>query len=105
MSKSRVQKRSREIAVSPLMVRLDGKSKDVLVEAARLRGISVSDYVRTVTVPQARREVASAQDWSLVLTAEEQLAFWQALQAAPDLTPAKKRLGALMRGKALREKQ
>jgi uncharacterized protein (DUF1778 family) len=45
------------------MVRLDEQSKRCLTEAAGLRHISVSDYVRTVTVPQAKREIdaASAQ--------------------------------------------
>ena len=37
---------------SPLMVRLDEESKQCLAEAASLRHVSVSDYVRTVTVPQ-----------------------------------------------------
>jgi uncharacterized protein (DUF1778 family) len=83
---------------SPLMVRLDAESKQALTDAAELRRISVSDYVRTVTIPQARREVASARDQTILLTPDEQLAFWQALQAAPKLTPAQKRLGALMRG-------
>ncbi len=45
---------------SPLMVRLDDESKQCLAEAANLRHVSVSDYVRTVTVPQARREVRTA---------------------------------------------
>lgn len=40
---------------SPLMVRLDEESKQCLTEAAALRQVSVSDYVRTVTVAQARR--------------------------------------------------
>ncbi len=83
---------------SPLMVRLDAESKQALTAAAELRRISVSDYVRTVTVAQARREVASARDQTILLTPDEQLAFWQALQAPPKLTPAQKRLAALMRG-------
>ena len=37
---------------SPLMVRLDRESRAYLTEAARLRRISVSDYVRAVTVAQ-----------------------------------------------------
>lgn len=84
--------------VSPLMVRLDAESKQALAAAAELRRISVSDYVRTVTVAQARREVASARDQTILLTADEQLAFWQVLQAPTRLTPAQKRLAALMRG-------
>jgi uncharacterized protein (DUF1778 family) len=93
-------KRTAETAAkaSPLMVRLDAESKKALTAAAELRRISVSDYVRTVTVAQARREVASARDQTILLSPDEQLTFWQALQAPPKLTPAQKRLGALMRG-------
>lgn len=85
---------------SPLMVRLDAESKQALTAAAELRRISVSDYVRTVTVTvaQARREVASARDQTILLSPDEQLAFWQALNAPSKLTSAQKRLGAIMRG-------
>lgn len=83
---------------SPLMVRLDAESKQALTAAAELRRISVSDYVRTVTVAQARREVASAREQTIQLSPDEQLAFWQALNAPAKLTPAQKRLGAILRG-------
>ena len=83
---------------SPLMVRLDAESKQALTDAAELRRISISDYVRTVTVAQARREVASAREQTVLLSPDEQLAFWRALQAPPKLTPAQKRLSAIMRG-------
>lgn len=86
-------------SASPLMVRLDADSKKILAQAAELRQISVSDYVRTVTVAQARREVTSAQSQTIAMTAEEQLAFWQALQEPVRLTMAQKRLGLLMRGR------
>ena len=82
------------------MVRLDEESKSVLAKAAGLRRISVSDYVRTVTVAQARREVASVENGIITLAPEEQLALWQALQAPPKLTRAQKRLGKLMRGES-----
>jgi uncharacterized protein (DUF1778 family) len=82
------------------MVRLDKESKTYLSEAAQLRRISVSDYVRTVTVAQARREVLAAREQTISLTAEEQLAFWNALNAAPRLTDAQRRLGAVMRGES-----
>lgn len=82
------------------MVRLDEESKSVLMKAADLRKISVSDYVRTVTLAQARREVAFADSGVISLTPDEQLALWQALDAPPRLTPAQKRLAKLMRGEA-----
>ncbi|MCG2685330.1 MAG: DUF1778 domain-containing protein [Planctomycetales bacterium] len=86
-------------SVSPLMVRLDAESKKSLAEAADLRRISVSDYVRAVTVPQARREVRAAREQVISLTPDEQAAFFDALRATPKLTPAQRRLGAVMRGK------
>jgi uncharacterized protein (DUF1778 family) len=83
---------------SQLMVRLDEDSKSFLVKAAELRGVSISDYVRMVTVAQARREVELAEERTIVLTAEEQLRFWKALDAAPKLTAAQRELARTMRG-------
>jgi uncharacterized protein (DUF1778 family) len=85
---------------SPLMVRLDDESKQCLAEAASLRHVSVSDYVRTVTVPQARREVRAASEQVIAMTPEEQLSFWNALNETPKLTPAQRRLGSIMRGQS-----
>ena len=90
---------STKSTVSPLMVRLDKASKTVLAEAARLRRISLSDYVRTITVAQASREVEASRGQTIVLTADEQLAFWKALNVPAALTPAQRELGKLMRGK------
>jgi uncharacterized protein (DUF1778 family) len=84
---------------SPLMVRLDAESKQCLTEAAALRQVSVSDYVRTVTVAQARREVRASREQVVALTADEQLVFWKALNEPPKLTAAQRRLGMVMRGK------
>lgn len=81
---------------SSLMVRLDDESKECLTQAARLRRISLSDYVRTVTVAQARREVLAAREQTLAMTPDEQLAFWKALAEPPTLTRAQRRLGSLM---------
>jgi uncharacterized protein (DUF1778 family) len=86
------------MAASPLMVRLDEESKQYLAQAAELRHVSVSDYVRIVTIAQARREVRAAQERVLTLSAEEQLSFWTALNKSPKLTAAQRRLGAVMRG-------
>lgn len=83
---------------SPLMVRLDPDGKNLLARAAELRGISVSDYVRQVTVAQARKEVEAAAEQTIAMTPEEQLAFWNALNQPAKLTAAQKKLGKLMRG-------
>ena len=87
-------------SASPLMVRLDESSKRALTGAAELRGVSVSDYVRLVTVTQARKELAAADSQTIALTAEEQLAFWTALAEPVVLTPAQKKLGRMMRGES-----
>jgi len=83
---------------SPLMVRLDESSKALLSQAAGLRKVSVSVYVRMITLAQAKREVAAARDQMVALSPDEQLAFWTALQTPSKLTSSQKKLGALMRG-------
>ncbi len=98
MASSRSTKKKLPAASSTsLMVRLDAKSKRNLTDAARLRQISVSDYVRTVMVPQAKREIAAARENVIVMTPDEQLEFWNALNEPPKLTPAQRELGKLMR--------
>ena len=81
-----------------LMVRLDKQSKSLIAKAAELRRISMSDYVRIVTVPQARREVNEAENNVIALSPDEQLVFWQALQSPPVITTSQKKLAAVMRG-------
>lgn len=91
---------ARSKPTSPLMVRLDDESKDVLSRAAELRHISVSDYVRQVTISQARKEVDAAAEQTIALTPDEQLAFWNALSQPVKLTTAQKKLGKIMRGES-----
>jgi uncharacterized protein (DUF1778 family) len=98
MSKARPAKSRPKIAGSPLMLRLDEEGNRLLAEAAKLRRISVTDYVRIVTVAQARHEVALAREQTIALCPDEQRAFWHALEAPAKPTPAQKRLGSLMRG-------
>lgn len=85
-------------ASTSLMVRLDPDSKTFVAQAAELRHVSISDYVRSVVVAQARREIQAAEQQVIVLTPTEQLEFWKALQEPTALTPAQQALGALMRG-------
>jgi uncharacterized protein (DUF1778 family) len=84
--------------MSSLMVRLDEESKAYLAKAAELRRTTISEYVRSVTVAHAKREVEAANAGVIALTAEEQLAFWNALQQPVKLTPAQRKLARLMRG-------
>ena len=68
MAKTRALKRPKKNSTpSPLMVRLDDESKAYLSQAAELRRISVSDYVRTVTVSQAKKEVQAAREQTISL--------------------------------------
>jgi uncharacterized protein (DUF1778 family) len=90
----------RQVAVFERGRRLDEDSKDCLTQAAELRNVSVSDYVRMVTVAQARREVMEARQNTISLTPDEQLAFWQALSEPAQTTPAQRELGRMMRGEA-----
>ena len=80
-----------------LMVRLDEDSKSYVTKAAELRKVSISDYVRMVTVTQARREVSQAEQNTIALSPEEQLTFWSALNAPPKLTKSQRELGRTMR--------
>lgn len=45
-----------------------------------------------------KKPTASGREQTIQLIPEEQLVFWQALHAPTKLTPAQKRLGAIMRG-------
>lgn len=81
-----------------LMVRVDRASKGVITRAARLRGVSASDYVRTVVVAQARRDLEEARTRTITLTPDQQLAFWLALHEPASLTARQRALGRIMRG-------
>ena len=83
-----------------LMVRLDEESKALLTAAAALRQMSVNDYVRSVVVGQAARELAAAQSQTSATTPEEQREFWNALAQPPKLTKAQEGLAAIIRGTA-----
>lgn len=86
-------------ATSPLIVPLDIESKTCLAEAAAIRKVSVSDYVRTVALEQARGDVEAARSRTMVMTATEQSAFWNALRQPTKLTALQKKLGRTMQGR------
>ena len=85
---------------SVLQTRLSAADKRAIQQAAALRRLAVSEYLRQVLVPLAKREVASAEHAVIELSADEQLALWQALEAPAKLTKAQKKLARLMRGEA-----
>ncbi len=80
-----------------LSVRFDSGAKSLLLRAASLRGLSLSDYVRTRIVPLARQDVDEAETGVLRLASQDQIAFWQALQHPPAPTRAQHELGKLVR--------
>lgn len=100
MAKPPASRPKKNPAHGTLMVRLGDDDKTCLTQAAKLRRISVSDYVRTVTIAQARREVDAAREQTIALTPAEQLAFWNALNDTPRLTEAQRELGSAMRGQS-----
>jgi uncharacterized protein (DUF1778 family) len=98
MKKSRSPRKTKAAhSVGQLLLHLDAESMDCLEQAARLRHISVGDYVKTVAVAQARRELEAACIPTIALTPAEQLAFWKALNQTPKLTRSQRALGRIMR--------
>ena len=87
-------------STATLQTRLTPAQKRVVQQAAKLRNLAVSDYLRQVLVQMAEREVASAQKNIIELTPPEQMAFWNALHAPVRLTAAQRRLGRKMRAHA-----
>jgi uncharacterized protein (DUF1778 family) len=85
-------------STATLQTRLDPKSKQAIAQAARLRHVSLSDYVRSVLVSTAKREVEQAKKSVLQMTAAEQERFWMALQAPVKLTKSQSKLGKIMQG-------
>jgi hypothetical protein len=55
-------------------------------------------YVRSVVAAQARRDLQEAKTRTIVLSAEDQLAFWNALHEPAPLTKRQRDLGRVMRG-------
>ena len=85
---------------SVLQTRLSAEDKRAIQQAAALRRLAVSEYLRQVLVPLAKREVSSAEHSVIELSADEQLALWQALEAPAKLSKAQKKLARQMRGDA-----
>ena len=82
-----------------LMVRLDDESKVYLVQTAKLRGISIRDYLRVVAVPQVRRDFVAARKQNLAMTLHSNSKFWNALATPLIYTRSQKRLGGFMQSK------
>ena len=80
-----------------LLVRFDSAGKSLVKRAAAIRGLSVSDYVRSRITTLARQDVEEADTGVLRLPREDQIAFWQALQNPPPPTDVQRELGALVR--------
>jgi uncharacterized protein (DUF1778 family) len=59
VASTKTRKKSRRTGT--LQIHLDARSKAVLLKAAELRSVSVSEFIRFVAVPQAKREVEGAK--------------------------------------------
>jgi uncharacterized protein (DUF1778 family) len=80
-----------------VLVRFDRRAKALIQRAARHRGLSVSDYVRSRIVPLAQQDVEEAATSVLRLGKDDQIALWRALQRPQAPTAAQKALGRLVR--------
>ena len=80
-----------------LLVRLETGSKRVVQRAAGLRGLTLSDYVRSRILALAQQDVDEAETGVLKLPRDAQMVFWQALQHPPAPTEAQRALGKLIR--------
>jgi len=67
-----------------------------LAHAARLRGISLNEYVTQVAIAQARKDIEAAMEHPIVMTPCELSAFWNALNSPVALTEKQKNLARLM---------
>lgn len=73
---------------STLMVRSDEESKALLASAAEFRQVSVSDYVRSIVVGQAKRELVAAQSQTIAMTdrrtTRRHFIFWRYTESCSD---------------------
>lgn len=86
------------MSAANLMLRIDPAAKKLVTRAASLRGVSTSDWVRSVITAEARREIKEATTQTIALSEEDQRRFWDALQKPARLTKKQKELAKLMRG-------
>jgi uncharacterized protein (DUF1778 family) len=80
-----------------VLVRFDRRAKALIQKAARHRGLTLSDYVRSRIVPMAQQDVEEATTGVLRHGREDQIALFRALQRPQAPTAAQKALGRLVR--------
>lgn len=83
-----------------LQARVKPAAKDLVVKAAQKRDVAVSDYIRSVIVEQAEREVQGAEQDILLLTANEQRQLWEMLDVDCEINEGQVKLAKLMNGEA-----
>lgn len=84
-------------ATSIFQARLDPISKSFLEQAAKLRGISQTDYLKAILIPFAKQEVLDAEKGGIKLSTQEQEEFWDALNEPVKLTKNQKKLSKKMK--------
>ena len=80
-----------------MLVRFDRRAKALIRRAARHRGLSVSDYVRSRIVALAQQDVEEAASGVLRLGRDDQVALWRALQHPRVPAAVQKALGRRVR--------
>ena len=66
-------------STSFFQARLDPEEKGLIVKAAKLRGISQTDYLKAILIPFAKQELSDAEQGGVKLSKDEQELFWKAL--------------------------
>ena len=89
-----------DLAASPVTRRLAGLGITIAIGHDVRHVAGVDAVVVSAAVAPDNPEVQAAREQTIVLTSDEQLAFWNALNATPKLTNAQRRLGSLMRGES-----
>lgn len=89
--------RSGAAKTANVLIRFDAKRKARVRRAAELRGLTVSDYIRTRIDSIVDRDLEEAETGVLRLSREDQIALWRALQNPPPPTKQQRELGALIR--------
>ncbi|MEX1041225.1 MAG: DUF1778 domain-containing protein [Pirellulaceae bacterium] len=80
-----------------LLIEIDHQSWQQLDLAARGRGVSLSDYISELLRIAAEEDRLAVTDNVTISSPEDQRNFLEALEASPELTPAQRKLGAMMR--------
>lgn len=81
-----------------LLVEIDDQSWQQLTLAAKVRGVSLSEHIGEILRSVSEEIHLSVTDNVAISNPDDQRIFLEALEENPELTPAQRKLGAMMRG-------